>query len=121
MHSKKFGLSADQIKPLVAGRGARMATDMITVHGKRAGYAYREAPRWPQLRNATLDSGWVFLSGTESQEYLDNPDNLAIYDVNTIANYDQDIIPLLDAPVGSAFTRDSSSFKFVPVAAPSKS
>jgi len=33
--------------------------------------------------------------------------NHAIYDVNTIANYDPEIIPFLNAPIGSAFERDS--------------
>jgi Protein of unknown function (DUF2185) len=36
-----------------------------------------------------------------------NPDNWALYDVNTIANYDPTIIPYLDSPVGSAFGRDA--------------
>jgi len=33
----------------------------------------------------------------ESEDYASDPDNVGIYDVNTIANYDRDIIPLLDA------------------------
>lgn len=32
--------------------------------------------------------------------------NLGIYDVNTIANYDPDIVPFLDSPFGRAFERD---------------
>lgn len=28
-----------------------------------------------------------------------------IYDVNTIANYDPEVVPLLEAPVGSSFER----------------
>jgi len=46
---------------------------------KKSATLYREEPRHD------ADSGWVFTAGTESQEYMDNPDNLAIYDVNTIA------------------------------------
>jgi len=56
---------------------------------------YRVAPG---LKTTFADSGWVFLSGMESLAYLDEPRNLAIYDVNKIANYDPDIIRLLDAP-----------------------
>ena len=33
----------------------------------------------------------------ESQEYVNNPDNIGIYDVNTIANYDCSIIPYLNS------------------------
>ena len=60
---------------------------------------YREEP------SDEIDSGWRFMSGKESQKYMDNPDNLAIYDVNTIANYSPDITELLDAPYQSAFER----------------
>jgi hypothetical protein len=71
---------------------------------------YREAPDNDQ------DSGWRFLSGAESQEFLDNPDNLAIFDVNTIANYDPEIVAFLDAATGSAFERSAATGNFVAVA-----
>ena len=109
MPGKKFRLRADQIKPLVPGLGGCYATDMITVEGHKVGYMYREEPDFD------VDSGWRFLAGVESQEYLDDPDNLTIYDVNTIANYDPDIIPFLDAPIGSAFERDEDSDTFVEI------
>lgn len=95
---KKFGLRADQIKDLAQGHGGCIASDRITVDGLKVGYMYREAPHEGL-------SGWMFLSGEETQEYLDNPDNAGIYNVNTIANYDPEIIPLLNKPVGSAFAR----------------
>ena len=36
---------------------------------------------------------------------MDTADNFAIYDINTIANYDCDIVPYLNSPVGSSFER----------------
>jgi len=117
MQTKKFGLQASEIRQLAPGRGACMATDMITVHGQRVGYMYRLAPD-PNSAGPNVDSGWVFLSGTESQAYLDEPNNIAIYDVNTIANYDPEIITLLDAPFGSAFARDGRQGRLVAVAPP---
>lgn len=118
MEPKKFGLPASEIKQLAPGRGGCMATDLITVHLRRVGYMYGEAPD-PVSPFANVDSGWRFLAGTESQAYLEEPCNLAIYDVNTIANYDPEIIPFLDAPLGSAFARDDAG-RFVPVALPSE-
>lgn len=44
---------------------------------------------------------------------MDDPENLALYDVNTIANYDPDVIPFLEAAVGSAFERDPESGQFL--------
>jgi hypothetical protein len=82
MPTKQFKLRPDQIKPLVTGRGACFATDLITVAGMKVGYMYRE-----EAQTAGY-SGWCFTAGTETQEYMDDPNNLAIYDVNTIANYD---------------------------------
>ena len=101
MATKKFKLTKEQIKDLARGRGGCIATDRITVDGFRVGYMVREEPDNP------TDSGWVFLSGEESQAYLDDADNMGVYDVNTIANYDPEIIPLLDAPTGSAFAREN--------------
>ena len=107
MSKKQFRLRADQIKQLIPDGGGCYATDMITVEGHKVGYMYREEPDFAQ------DSGWRFLAGVESQEYLDDPNNLAIYAVNTIANYDPEIIPLLQAPIGSAFERVAGSGNLV--------
>ena len=52
--------------------------------------------------------------GGENQEYADEPSHFGLYDVNTIANYDREIIPLLDSPVGSAFERTSTGFQAAP-------
>ena len=96
---KVFAIPGDKIRPLAHGYGACFATDMILVDGKKVGYMYREDP------DNDVDGGWRFMAGPESEEYMDNVDNIALYDVNTIANYDPDIIPFLDAPSGSAFAR----------------
>jgi hypothetical protein len=106
---KSFKLPADQLRPLATGRGACFASDMILVEGLRVGYMYREVP------DREIDSGWRFFAGPESQDYADNPDNFCMYDVNTVANYDPEIIPLLGAPEGSAFERSDGSGPFVEI------
>ena len=48
----------------------------------------------------------------EDDEYMDNPDNHHVFALNTICNYDSDIIPYLHAKIGSAFIRvDESHFE----------
>ena len=106
MSDKVFKISGDQIKPLVPSMGACFATDRITVDGMKVGYMYREKP------DTILDSGWRFFAGDESQEYVDDANNMAIYDVNTICNYDAAIIPFLNKPVGSSFDRLEDSDEF---------
>lgn len=106
---KKFKLAAEEIRPLATGQGGCIATDMITVEGYPVRFMYREEP------DNDVDSGWRFMSGYESQEYMDDPNNHAAYDVNTIANYDPTIIPFLSAPVGSVFEKTPQSERFVEV------
>ena len=107
---KKFGFAfGTKVKPLAEGFGGCIATDMVTVDALPVGYMYREEPHNEQ------DSGWVFTAGRESPEYMDDSDNHTIFDVNTIANHDPEIIPLLDAPPGCAFERQGRSGKFVQV------
>jgi hypothetical protein len=110
--SKRFRLDAAEILPVATGRGRCFASDMITVDGKKVGFMYR------QEASQAGDSGWTFLSGKETQDYLDNPDHIEIYDVNTIANYDVDIIPLLDSPPGTAFERERGTGKFMAADSP---
>jgi hypothetical protein len=71
---------------------------------------YREEPRRDH------DSGWCFTAGDESEGYMNATENLEIYDINTIANYDPEIIPFLDAPPGSAFARNPKTGHFEEVA-----
>mgnify|MGYP002624894829 CR=1 FL=1 len=58
------------------------------------------------------DSGWRFFSGLEDQEYTDNPDNIAIYDINTVMNIDESIWPYLDSIEGMAFEREGTKGTF---------
>jgi len=96
---KKFKLAADEIKDVATGYGSCIASNMIAVNGKKVGYMYRDEPAYE------TDSGWHFMSGKESQKHMNNSDNLAIYDINTIANYSPDIVEFLDAPYHTAFER----------------
>lgn len=111
---KPFRRSAEQIRPVATGRGGAIASDRITVDGRPVGYKYRTEP------HNELDSGWAFLAGDETDDYMNDSRNHEIYDVNTIANYDPEIIPLLDAPIGSAFIRGEAGLVPDPLGAPSE-
>lgn len=41
----------------------------------------------------------------EPGRYPEDSGHFGLYELNTVANYDPDIIPLLDAPFGTAFFR----------------
>ena len=71
-------------------------------------YMYREI-------SSNGDSGWTFLAGNETQEYLDNPNNINIYDIQTIIDIDGSIVPYLDSKPGSAYERSNPNEPFVSV------
>ena len=96
---KKFKIESEDIKEIAPGHGACLASEMILVDGHLVGFMYREAPDFAE------DSGWRFLTGLESDEYMKDPNKFALYDINTIANYDPDIVQFLAAPIGTAFER----------------
>lgn len=97
---RPFAIPREHIKTVAPGLGGCFATDRVMRDGLPVGYMYREQPTFEE------DSGWRFFAGDEDQAYLDEADNTGIYDVNTVANYARDIVPLLKSPVGSAFFRD---------------
>lgn len=106
---KRFRIKEEDLKELVPTIGGCMATDKITVEGMPVGFMYRERP------SEDWDTGWRFFSGTEEQEYVDDPDNSMVYNVNVIANYDSAIIPYLKMPFGTELERVEGTDKFVPL------
>ena len=104
---KKYKISSEQLRDILPNQGSCYATDMITVDGEKVGYMYREEPE------DKFDSGWRIFSGKETQEYADDPKNLAIYKLNTIANYDSSIIPYLNMPIGTTLERKEDTDTFI--------
>jgi hypothetical protein len=79
--------------------GGCIITRLIVDEGYPIRFMYREDP------DNEIDSGWRFLSGFESDEYMDEADNHLVVDVSSAANLDPAIRPYLHAPSGSAFER----------------
>lgn len=77
-----------------------IVSDKITKEGYKVGYMYRENP------TANMpDSGWRFLAGNEDEIFMNDSKNHHVFAINTICNYDSDIIPYLNSNIGSAFIR----------------
>ncbi|MDE6476113.1 MAG: DUF2185 domain-containing protein [Erysipelotrichaceae bacterium] len=84
-----------------------IVSDKITKEGYKVGYMVREKPM-----DTYPDSGWRFMAGNEDEEYMNNPENHHIFDINTVCNYDRDIISYLYADIGSEYIRiDANSFE----------
>lgn len=87
--------------------GTAFATNRVAQERRKVCFMYREDP------GRGDDSGWKFFSGDESQEYVDDPENVGIYAVSTIAEIDPDIVPLLDTPAPCAFERTQEDGPFL--------
>ena len=114
--TKKYAINDKDMKQLVPDMGGALATDSITVLGNKVRYMYRDEA-W--TKEGSVDSGWRFFAGDETPEYMDDDSNIDMYAVNTIANYDPDVIPFLDTPAPCAFVKEGNTY--VPVEAPKPS
>ena len=89
--------------------GYVMATKMLVDNKRKVNYMYHEKG------DSAQDSGWRFFCGDEDDDYVKNPDNIAIYDVNTILAIDKSILPYLSSKEEIAFERkdENSAFEIV--------
>ena len=104
LSEKNFAIKTDSIRTLLpdwAEVDGCIATDRIMLDGKKVGYMYREKPV-----NEDNDSGWRFFAGDEDAAYLENSENSGVYSLNTVCNYDEEIIPLLTLPAGTKCVRN---------------
>lgn len=107
---KQLAIPAEQVQRLLPDSYMGMnavASDRILVEGYRVGVMVREEPKSPQ------DTGWRFFAGDEGEDYVTNPANFGVLDINLIVNYSADVIPFLEMPVGSLLTRNDDD-EFVP-------
>lgn len=86
--------------------GYVLATKMLVDNKRKVMYMYHEKSDNPQ------DSGWRFFCGEEDEAYINDPDNIAIYDINTILELDNSILPYLNCASGVALERDNPDSTF---------
>lgn len=81
-----------------------LVSDRITKDGCKVGYMYREEPD-----DDVPDSGWRFMAGDEDDAYINNPNNVHVFAINTLCNYDNAVVPYLKAKIGSAYIRTENN------------
>lgn len=104
--NSNYILQESDIQEFIKPMGYCIASNRITVDGEKVGFMYRES------REDSDDSGWRFVSGDETEEYMNNNLNFMMFDVNYIANLDRAIIPYLNYKTGSEFERVAESDTF---------
>ncbi len=85
--------------------GYVFATKMLVEQRLPVLFMYRE-------RGEEGDSGWRFFSGLEDLAYIDNLDNIEIYDIETILEIDESIRPYLQSLYDRAYERESGAEPF---------
>lgn len=75
---------------------------------KKVGFMYKEKS------DNINDSGWRFFSGDESQNYVDNADNIIICSLNdVINNLDSSVEQYLNSEIGTAYERNKEDDSFM--------
>ena len=85
--------------------GYVFATKAMVEQKRPVMYMYRE-------KATDGDSGWRFFAGFEDQAYLNNPNNIGIYHIETILAIDPSIEPYLGSLYNRAYERDSKDAPF---------
>lgn len=91
------------IDKLIESNLGCIVSNRISIDGCEIGYMYKE-----ETSGENPDSGWRFFAGDEDDDYTINPDNMHVFSLNTLCNYDKKIIPLLDSPINTAFFKDEA-------------
>ena len=81
------------------------ASKLITEKGMRVMYMRRILIEREMGHDLRTDSGWLFMSGRETGEFLSDPTNIELCRLNTICNIDNDVIPFLTLPFNSIVVR----------------
>lgn len=77
-------------------------SNRVLYDGEKVGYLYREAP------DNDTDSGWRFMVGDETEDYLNDTANLSHVSIGTVLREDNSFIYLLDHEADIAFVRNGA-------------
>lgn len=96
-----------EMKVYIRGAGGTIVTKSILNGTSKLKWLFRQESEY--------GNGWVAFGDTDSQEYVDNPENMAIVDFNTLANIEPAVVNVFYMPVGSdlEFRSDRTGKYFV--------
>jgi hypothetical protein len=77
-----------------------VVTKNIVCDGEKVGFLLRDKNDYEH------DSGWFITAGYETEEYMDNDDNLTYATLSDVLEVDNSIVSLLKSEYGSAFFRN---------------
>ena len=106
LSNKKKGKAAE-VKEYIRGAGGSIVSKSILNGTSKLKWLFRE--------DSGLGNGWVAFGGTDTQEYVDNAENMEVVDFNVLANIEPAVLNVYYMPVGSdlEFRSDKTGKYFV--------
>jgi hypothetical protein len=81
------------------------ATNKVLYENAPINYIYREEPMKIDEERDYIDTGWRILSGEESDEYMEDLENISLVSIGSILSRDDSFIDLLESEIGTSFER----------------
>lgn len=82
-----------EMKEYIMGAGGTIVSKSVLNGTSKLKWLFRE--------DSEYGNGWVAFGDTDTQEYVDNAENMAIVDFNTLANIEPTVVNVFYMPVGS--------------------
>lgn len=104
---KKKAKQEPEMKEYIKGAGASLITKSLLNEETSLKWVFRE--------DNEIGNGWVAFGESDTQEYVDNADNYAIIDFNTLTNIEPSVLNIVDMPYGSdlEFKNDATGKYFM--------
>ena len=97
-------IDLDDPVPSIVDKYAKrcFVTNNVLYEGQAVGFLYKEDPDYDD------DSGWRFSTGTESEEYMDDSNNISYVSLGAVLREDDGFVNLLDREEGVVFEKTTS-------------
>ncbi len=104
---KKKEVQQQEPKVYISGAGGTIVSKSILEGKSKLKWFFRE--------KSELGNGWIAFGDTDTQEYVNDANNMAVVDFNTLAGIEETVVKVYFMPVGTdlEFREDASGKYFV--------
>ncbi len=83
-----------------------LVTNKVLYENAPINYLYREEPMENDDKRDYVDTGWRILSGDETDEYMDDSENISLVSLGAVLSRDDSFIEVLESEIGTCFERN---------------